>query len=131
MTDKTEVGEQPWEVFDDVKPVRFAGRLLAEASSHEHHDRPRWLDMELYRTTQGRYVLVRIACSDTPGEKDISYVRIVDTAEEVLEHLKRAPQSGGTPILMRLGRELLEEAATVDSNIARVLGNETRPVYVA
>jgi hypothetical protein len=49
----------------------------------------------------------------------------------VLEHLKRAPQSGGTPILMRLGRELLEEAATVDSNIARVLGNETRPVYVA
>lgn len=100
---------------DGQPPVTFVGEMLGHASSHTA-GKPRWFEVGIYRTEQGRYVVHGLGASDILGESDRGWVQVVDTADEVVGALYR--HGDGGPYLTRTSQDALAEAATVDEGVA-------------
>lgn len=67
-------------------PLRFHGQVVGIACSD---GRPRWMELEVYRTSGGRYVLVGAGVSEVQGEVDRVWAETFDTPVEVRDYLLR------------------------------------------
>jgi hypothetical protein len=75
-----------------MRPVTFAGELLASASSQsDSHPSPRWTELAIYKTVTNKYVLEKIGRSDVyhttgctrPGKGALRYESILHALEDV------------------------------------------------
>lgn len=64
------------------KALRFHGRLLGEEVVG-HRDRDRWLELRLWETPAGAWIVERVSASDEPGERDFANALVLkgDTAD--------------------------------------------------
>lgn len=96
---------------DNNVDLKFNGVLLSGTSSRRP-GQDRWTDLSLYRTDNGKYVIVSIGRSVVPGERDRNSAYLVDTAAGVRKSLLRYGKTG--PYLTRQALALLETAGKVD-----------------
>ena len=99
----------------DDRQVCFSGELLAFTTS-EDRGKPRWIELRLYVTDGGNYVLSGVGMSDVDGEVDRPWVHVIEDAYGVLEQLYMTDDTG-TRYLTRVARDLLTKAARVDDDV--------------
>jgi hypothetical protein len=72
--------------IDHAPNIRFAGERLASASTkHNESDAGRWTELNLYKTSSGRYVCHQIGRTQWEGEQDRYSGKVCDTEAEVIE----------------------------------------------
>lgn len=101
----------------------ITGVLLGEASTYRPHKQAngkRWLDMKLYKTSDGEYVVYTIICSGIEEENRYR-IRRTRSAFAVIEFLTLLRE--GKPYLPRDAALLLAEAANLDSDIREAYVN--------
>lgn len=102
-------------------PLKFTGEVLSYASSYVD-GKPRWFEVEIYRTESGKYVVHGSGLSDVSGETDWHWAEVCETPGEVITALERDGDQGR--YLPTTSMEALEEAADVDPNLRAVFGVE-------
>lgn len=80
MTDDAHV------VFDGEREIRFRGVLLGESSSHQS-GKTRWIELSIYRTTGGNYIVAGVGRSTVPGETTRCWAHVCESAQGALESL--------------------------------------------
>ncbi len=115
---------QEWIVRADSRELRFTGVLLAEAGS-DAPGKMRWIELALYKTTGGNYVVERVGRTDyvtNPDtgkpEYDLFFGQVCDTADAVIETLK-ARDNEGAWFLSNVAKRLLNEASGKDEPIRK------------
>lgn len=96
---------------DDL-PLAFAGKLVAEASSH-HPAKDRWTELRLYRLTdRDGYVVESVGLSSVAGEVTLRSATVCPTVGDVIGHLRKSDSSRGMrrSYLTELAWELLRAA---------------------
>ena len=102
---------------------QIIGRLLAEASTYRPHKQAngkRWLDMKLYKTSDGEYIVYTIICSGNEDENRYK-IRRTRSPFAVVEYLTLIRE--GKPYLPRDAALLLAEAANLDDDIREAYVN--------
>ena len=66
--------------------LEFDGELLGSASSCS--DNPRWMDVNIYSTADGLYVVQKIGRTALPGERDYYSAHVVDDAPSLITALR-------------------------------------------
>lgn len=91
---------------DGERPIRFAGKLIAKASSREHSgpQNTRWTEIRIYRTARGKYVVAIVDRTIWQGETDRHSAHICASHEEVIAALT---QDG---YLSRVAKAAMEQA---------------------
>jgi hypothetical protein len=102
---------------DGARALRFNGELLAEASSR-HADAPRWTEIAIYSTCDGRYVLSKQQLSVYDYEPVRALVLIAETGGAFVRSLMR-PSDGK---IERAGLVALRQAAARDPRFAATVG---------
>jgi hypothetical protein len=104
-----------FEVYDRDRAIRFTGVRLAAASA-EAPGKKRWLELELYRTEAGVYLISGAGKSRVPGEKTRRFVHNCATPEGAIDQLHREDDNG-TRYLTVIARQLLDEAVLCDDDL--------------
>lgn len=102
----------------------FDGVLLADATSRDSTDQPRWAEVRIYRSNKGRYITETVGRSALEDEDDRVTIRVVDAADQLRDALKRKDSRAGTEWLTNLAVEALEAAGAQDEAIAATLSEE-------
>ena len=105
-------------------PLAFRGSLVAEAGDKWHggKERNRWIDLRLYRTRAGAYVVERVLRTMWQGEQDVHEAVVCESAEVVVEAIR-----GWDPAQLPIGYPPGEQYT---ERQARLLG-ELRAIYRA
>lgn len=111
-----------YEVCDEGRMIQFTGRALASVSS-ERPGKTRWIELALYITQAGSYVLAAVGKSTEPGEVDRPWVQVSDEPQGIIERLHLYDE-GGARYIPRTSRELLVQAGRSDTAIARAFATE-------
>lgn len=106
-----------YEVYDGERVFTFEGEVLAETTSWRP-DKKRWIDLDLYRTRAGTYVLVGCGRTEVRGEVDRHWVQIADEPEGVIDRLTLYNELGARYI-PKTSLRLLERASRNDEGILR------------
>ena len=70
--------------YDDAPNIRFAGTLIASASSRDDSGSPgRWAEYRLYKTRDGRYACSAVSKTCWDDERDWSRAAFCATEAEV------------------------------------------------
>lgn len=93
---------------DGDKPLKFTGEIVGFASSWA--GRPRWFEVEIYRTDSGKFVVHGAGMSDIENEADWHWAVICSSGEEVVEALYRTNKEG-MRYLPRTSQDALAEAS--------------------
>ena len=109
--------------------LEFTGECLADTSSRERADQPRWSEVRIYRTDSGKYVTEMIGRSIVPGEIDRINVQVVDQPDGIRAALARkgdnrytkVPGNPNRPYLTELAIEAMEAAGERDEAIKATL----------
>lgn len=99
---------------DGDKPLRFEGEVIGFASSYG--GKPRWFEVEIYRTSTGKFVVHGAGMSDMEGEDDWHWAMVCSSGEEVVEALYRKNREG-LRYLPRTSQDALAEASECESMI--------------
>ena len=102
-------------VPDRDREIQFDGELLGEISSRTAI-KERWIELALYRTDAGSYVLAGIGRSTVPGEHDRKWAEISDEPDGIIEFLYLT-NDHSQRFLPNTARQLLTQAAKVDEKI--------------
>jgi hypothetical protein len=113
---------QDWVVRDDARELHFTGVKLADVSSRSGTKR-RWIELRLYRTTGGNYVVERVGRSVIKGEVQFYFAQVCETAAAVVETLY-AKDDEGAWFLSGVSRDVLEEAGEADRELRRAYMTE-------
>jgi|SRR5262245_61468841 len=89
-------------------PLEFDGQLLADVSSAEP-DSPRWQEIRIYRSDQGRFITEVLGCTRVRGERTIRNVEVFSRPEDVQRGVRR--RKDGREFVTELGHEALRIAA--------------------
>lgn len=108
---------------DGARKLSFAGVLLGDASSHEP-GKDRWIELRIYRTTGGRYVVERIGKTHVRGERDRFWAQVSSTAEGVIECLY-LEDGDGVAYLTNVAKDVLTAAASNDRALEAAFAVET------
>lgn len=111
------MGETEWIVRDDSRELHFIGTKLADVSSAAPKKR-RWIEIRLYRTTGGNYIVERVGCTKVSGEVQFYFAQVCETPAAVVETLY-ARDDEGAWFLSGVSRDVLETAGAVDEAISR------------
>lgn len=105
---------------DNVDLV-FDGVLLAEINSHDGR-RPRWTELRIYRTTDGRYVTERIGRTSVEGEHDRVFTNVYENPADIRQGFLR-PRPGQRDVwyMNDLAIECIELAAEQDQAVSAAL----------
>jgi hypothetical protein len=101
-----------------AKHLRFAGELLAEATSQDATS-IRWTDLALHRTAANIYVVSAIGRTTREGETERHAAYVCEAPQRVLKALHRSDGN-----LTNLAKQLLEDAGNVDPAFVDVLIEE-------
>ena len=102
-------------VKDRDREIWFEGELLAQISSHTP-GKTRWIELALYRTEAGSYVLAGGGMSTRPGELNRMWAEISDEPDGVIEFLYLT-NDHQQRFLPNTARALLKQASTVDEKV--------------
>src|SRR4029078_8858971 len=94
-------------VQDRDHEIQFDGELLAEISSRTD-DKKRWIELRLFRTVGGSYVLAGTGMSIVDGESNRRWAEISDEPEGVIEFLY-LPHNTTQRLLPQHATALLQE----------------------
>ena len=103
------------EVRDGDRTIVFDGELLAEVDSRTD-ERARWIELKLYRTAAGTYVLAGCGRTLVQGEVDRHWVQLAEEPAGILDRLYMISDEGAR-YLPHTSRRLLELAGEADSQI--------------
>lgn len=103
---------------DGQLPLRFKGILIVETANRHHSgDRAnRWLELTLYRTDSGKWVIAAVRRTCWDGERDRHGACVCISAQGVVDWLR----SDGDGTIGDLSNELLKRAADVEPEFAGV-----------
>lgn len=73
-------------VFDGEREIRFTGQLLGESSS-ERPGKSRWIELRIFRTAGGKYIVSGVGRSTQDGETDRRWAHVCESAAGALESL--------------------------------------------
>jgi len=102
-------------VPDRDREIQFDGELLGEVSSRTSV-KERWIELALYRTDAGSYVLAGIGRSTVAGEHDRKWAEISDEPDGIIEFLYLT-NDHSQRFLPNTARKLLNQASLVDERI--------------
>lgn len=106
-------------VRDRGRELDFEGELLGSSSSHAR-GKPRWLEVAIYKTVGGSYVVAGVGKTTLPNEQDREWAQVSTRAEAVLERL-RLKDEDGVWYIPATSMRAIEEAAEVDAGIREAL----------
>lgn len=112
MGRRTQVTHQ---VQDGARTITFEGELLAEVNSRTD-ERVRWIELRLFRTVAGTYVLAGCGRTVVTGEVDRPWVQLAEEPEGIIDRLYMLSDEGAR-YMPHTSRRLLEVAAKRDSEI--------------
>lgn len=110
---------QDWTVQDDARALQFRGFKLADVSSQRNkrgETKKRWIEIRIYRTIGGNFIVERVGVSTMKGEKDIHFAQVCETPRAVIETLY-SKDGDGAWFLSWVARAALEEASKVDDSL--------------
>jgi len=107
-----------YEVYDDARRIQFAGVLLASVTSATPQ-KQRWLELSLYRTAAGAYVLAGVGRSEVAGEVDRKWAQVSLEPEGIVDRLTMFDEDTGAEYVPKTSRQLLEKASDIDGKVAR------------
>jgi hypothetical protein len=113
---------ESYEVRDRDRVIHFRGELLAATSSQET-GKQRWIELALYRTEAGNFVVQGIGRSLREGESDRCWAQVSDEAAGVVERLTLYDDNG-VRYMPWVNERLLRTAATLDARIHEALHQE-------
>ena len=70
---------------DGQRDLAFQGVLVAETDI-QHRDDTRWLELKMWKTQAGKYVIQRKHITRWQGERDTVEAEVFDTVEALREH---------------------------------------------
>lgn len=111
-----------YSVRDGDRTITFNGELLAAVSSRTE-EKDRWIELRLFLTEGGTYVLYGVGCTRVPGEVERPWVQLADEPEGIIDRLYMSSDEGAR-YMPNTSRRLLEEAASVDARIAAAWSEE-------
>lgn len=104
-----------YEVRDADRVIKFNGRELASVTSWTD-GKKRWIELDLYITEAGTYVLHGCGRSERDGEVDRHWVQIADDPEGVIDRLTLMNEIGARYI-PHTSMKLLDRAGKRDEKI--------------
>lgn len=110
-------------VRDGERLIEFTGVKLASVTSFEA-GKTRWIDLELYRTRAGIYVLAGCGRSIEPGEVDRPWVQQSEDPDGIIDRLYLFNDDTGAKYIPHTSRRLLEAASANDVNIKKAYVTE-------
>lgn len=111
----------------DGKPFRFEGRMLAHSSS-ELPRKSRWMEVQIFQTIGGKYVVNLIGNTRLEGERIKERAHIVDTADDVIDILHQTDPESGARYLTQVARDGIEQAGEHSESIRRAWESLARHV---
>lgn len=111
----TTVTTDHFTVRDGARQLSFEGTLLGTASSRRD-DKERWIEITIYRTGSGRYIVAGVGRTVVVGENDRCWAHVSDTAEGVVESLYMY-DGDGVRYLTKVARVALINAGTLDPTL--------------
>lgn len=152
----TQLTQGRFELEDgDGQPISFTGVRLAFVTSRRDEDttlwgeanslfededdqgrdewlrergyRPRWMELAIYRTEGGRYVIEIVGQTTNTGEVIRSRAKVAETAEELVEGLHNTDDSGKRYITYT-ARDALMDAMRDDESLAVAWKSRAREV---
>ena len=103
-------------VKDKARTLEFEGVLIGESSSAES-GKSHWIEIRVFKTSTGRYVIAYIGKTERPDEVDRPTAVVSETAQGAIEALYLQDGSG-IRYLTKVARRALTAAAEVDDEIA-------------
>lgn len=104
-------------VDDGTRVVTFEGEELANVTS-QSEEKARWIELRLFRTVGGTYVLAGCGRSTVKGEVDRNWVQLAEEPAGVIDRLYMISDEGAR-YMPHTSRRLLEDACDVDEEIRR------------
>lgn len=108
-----------YRVLNGIATVEFDGDLLGRADS-AGPDKDRWMEVAIYRTVGGAFVLAGCGRSCVMGETDLPWAKVLDTAEMLVEALYR--ERNGDRFMPHTNQKALTAAAAIDPLIRSAFG---------
>ena len=114
VTDETE--ETHLKVYDGDREIRFTGTTLGHASSYPGRDpnKVRWIELSVYKTKGGNYVVAGVGRTNVPGERERRWAHVCEEPEGAIEALHLYDRDG-VKYLTRTAREALAQACAQDA----------------
>lgn len=101
---------------DGDRALKFNGTLIGSATSDDGH-KQRWMDMCIYRTEAGSYIIEKIGRSRIAGEENRHSAQVCESAEGAVESLYQYDDQD-VRYMTRVTREAAAAAALVDDDFA-------------
>lgn len=102
-------------VYDGDREIRFTGELLGESSS-EKPGKNRWIAMQIFRTSGGKYIVAGCGKTLIPGEVERRWAHVCEEPEGAVEALHLYDRDG-VRYMTRTAREALAQACTQDPRL--------------
>ena len=106
---------EEFQVRDGERVITFAGVELASVTSRER-TKQRWIELRLFKTQAGSYVLSGCGRTLKQGEVDRHWAQVSDAPEGILERL-HLYNDVGERYIPTTSRRLLREAGERDAAI--------------
>lgn len=110
----------------DGNPITFEGRILGHASSRRDDRQQRWMEVTIFVTKAGTYVVEIIGHTIREGEVTKQRAHILTEPSEVIERLHTTRD--GERYITYTAREALFQAAEADPGISSAWDAQARVV---
>ena len=103
----------------DDRTVEVHGRLIGSGTSYKD-GKPRWFEVDIYETVDGRFAVYTRGCSNVAGEKPLRRLIFTPSAFEVLSLL----------VVHRNGKSYLPRASDRALSLAASYNDDIRDAYI-
>lgn len=97
------------------RELQFEGELLGSSTSFSE-GKPRWSEVNIFKTIDGDYVVAGIGRSTAPGEKDLCWAHVCETPAAVVEQLHQYDDDR-VRYITALSRRAIENAGVSDPEL--------------
>lgn len=100
---------------DEEREIRFVGEILGSASSFRD-DKERWIEMTIYRTRGGKYVVAGVGKTTVQGETERNWAHVIEEPIGVIEAMYLRDRDG-VWYLTRTAKTAIERACSLDPRL--------------
>jgi hypothetical protein len=110
-------------VLDGEREIRFRGQLLGESSSKQP-GKTRWIELKIFRTTGGNYIVAGVGRSTNDGETDRCWAHVSESAQGALETMYMY-DGDDVRYLTRTAKDAITKAMALDPELRKAYLVET------
>ena len=114
---------EDYTVQDRKRLIEFSGTLVGFASSSDGNKR-RWIDIGIYITEGGKYIVSGVGRTDVDNESDRPWAHVCATARGVIDVLTMTDDSG-TEYLTNTARQAIDQCSQGDLDMRDAYYTET------